>query len=70
MVGMFTALDARFEMGRTHLALADLGLATANLDDSRSHFERARGFFLAPRVPKYVEITERLAREPGLSLSR
>ncbi len=62
------AIEARFELGRTHLDLAALAHARADRDGAASHLGAAHGLFRRLRVPRFVERTEQLARELGAPL--
>ena len=57
------SIQARFEVGRTHLALAELGYVQENHEAAATHLQEAHQLFRALQVPKYVERAEQLAKE-------
>ena len=59
-IAILGELGARFELGRTHLALAEVAEAQGAGDAARSHLQQARASFVASRAPKYVERSDRL----------
>jgi tetratricopeptide (TPR) repeat protein len=65
----FISMQARFEMGRTHLALSEL----ADLQDHRErvavHLTEAHHLFKLLHVPQYVMSAEQRAGNLGLSFS-
>lgn len=65
----FTAIQARFEVGRTYLALAELAQRQSNREAVILHLTAARQLFIALRVPTYVQHAEQCARELALSFS-
>lgn len=64
----FGAIPARFEVGRTHLALAELAHAQGNREALGAHLDEARALFRALQVPKYIARTESLAEQWQASL--
>jgi len=67
-------MPARFEVARTHLALAELAHAQENRAALTTHLAQAHALFSALRVPHYVERTEQLAEQcrvplPGRSVT-
>ncbi len=64
----FTAMTARFEMGRTRLLLAELAHAGGNCTAATAHLHDAWQLFGALPVKKYVERTEQMAEKWGVSL--
>jgi tetratricopeptide (TPR) repeat protein len=64
----FTAMTARFEMGRTHLLFAELAHASGNCTAATAHLHDAWQLFAALPVKKYVERTEQIAEKWGASL--
>ncbi len=66
----FVAMQARFEVARTHLALGELAQHQGNREAVMLHLTEAQHLFQALLVPKYVERTEQRARELGLFFSR
>lgn len=65
----FTTIHARFEAARTHLDLAALAHAQGNLQAVTRHLTEAHTLFVALQVPRYVERTEQLAANCGVSLT-
>ncbi len=65
----FAAIQSRFEWGRTHVDLASLASARGNTQATSTHLCQAHALFTALQVPKYVEQTEQLAREYGITLT-
>ena len=58
----FASIPAPLEVGRTHLALAELAQDERRTDDAKSHLESARQVFEALRVPVHLARTERISR--------
>ena len=65
----FTAMSARFEVGRTHLALADLAYAQEHRAVAAQHLHDAHRLFVALQVPRWVEQTAQRARAFGVGLA-
>lgn len=65
-----SAIGARFEVGRTHLFLASLAHVQERRELVAAYVSEARSLFLTLRAPKYLDRTEHLARELGVSLSK
>jgi len=65
----FTAIQSRFETGRTHLALAELAHAQGNREAATAHANNAYALFMALKIPRYVERTQQFASQCGLVLS-
>ena len=65
----FTAIQAHFEAGRTHLALAELAHAQGNRDAATAYANNAYALFMALKTPRYVERTQQFASQCGLVLS-
>jgi tetratricopeptide (TPR) repeat protein len=65
----FTSIHGRFEMGRTHLALAELAHAQGNRDAATMHANHAQALFMTLNAPRYVERTQQFASVCGLVLS-
>ncbi len=57
----FEAIGARFEVGRTHIDLAELARVREGPPAAAAHAAKARALFQTLRVPRYVERAERLA---------
>jgi hypothetical protein len=62
-------MSARFELGRTHLALAALAQHQHDREAASAHITAAHRLFIALCVPMYVERTMQHAQALGLSLS-
>ncbi len=58
----WTAIQARFEVGRTHLDLTAVAQADGNPQAVATHLQAAYDLFSALRVPRYVECTVQRAR--------
>lgn len=65
----FISMQARFEMGRTHLALSELADVQDNRERVAVHLTEAYHLFKTLRIPPYVTYTEQRAHELGLSFS-
>jgi class 3 adenylate cyclase/tetratricopeptide (TPR) repeat protein len=65
----FSAIHSQFELARTHLDLASLTHAQGNPHTAITHLSTAYTWFKKLQVPKYVERTEQLAREYGMTLT-
>ena len=63
------AIESRFELGQTYLALAELARATGDRANTVAHLEAAQGLFTMLRVPRYISRTEQFARESEACLS-
>jgi DNA-binding SARP family transcriptional activator len=57
----FGAIEARFELARTHLDLADLAAEGADAGAGATHLAEARALFAALGAPRYTERAEALA---------
>ncbi|HZY30842.1 MAG TPA: hypothetical protein VFF86_04285, partial [Candidatus Methylomirabilis sp.] len=68
-VQSFTSIDARYDLGRTHLDVAALAHAQGKQAEAATNLGHAHRLFTASRVPKYVERTEQLAKTFGVALS-
>jgi class 3 adenylate cyclase/DNA-binding winged helix-turn-helix (wHTH) protein/tetratricopeptide (TPR) repeat protein len=66
----FTAVQAHFEIGRTHLDLAELAHDQGNRQAVTVHLTAAYHLFTVLRVPAYVERTAQRARALGLAFSK
>jgi hypothetical protein len=64
----FTTMRARFEVGRTHLALADLAQAQQHHALLAIHLTAALTLFRRLRVPAYATQVTTRARGAGLTL--
>jgi hypothetical protein len=64
----FTAMQARFECGRTHLDLAALVHAQGQPAAAGAHLRAAHALFRALQVPVYVQRTRQCASAYGVSL--
>jgi hypothetical protein len=65
----FSSIQSQFETGRTHLDLASLAHAQNDQDTTTTHLSTANAWFKKLQVPKWVEKTEQLAREYGVTLT-
>jgi hypothetical protein len=65
----FAAMQAGFEVGRTHLALAKLAQRQDNRAEVILHLSEAHHLFTALRVPVYVERTAQYASALGLTFA-
>jgi tetratricopeptide (TPR) repeat protein len=65
----FTTTSAHFEVGRTHLALAELAHLQGNHQATTLHFNHAYTLFQHLRIPYYVEHTTTRATMLGVSLT-
>ena len=65
----FRAIEALFEIGRTHLDLALLAHAAGDREAASLQLGGAHRLFMKLRVPKYVERAELLARDLAVSLA-
>ena len=64
----FTAMAARFEVGRTHLALAELAHQQGDHSATTLHLTNAYELFQRLQIPRYVEQTSVRATALGVSL--
>jgi class 3 adenylate cyclase/tetratricopeptide (TPR) repeat protein len=64
----FGSVEARFEVGRTHLALAELGTTTGDPGMAATHLRAAHRLFVDLVVPTWVARTEGLATAAGVCL--
>jgi hypothetical protein len=62
-------MQARFEIGRTHLDLAELTHLQGNPEAATLHLTEAYKLFEELQVPKYTERTRQRVRDLGLSSS-
>lgn len=60
---VFTSIEARFEVARTHLDLASLFHLQHDREGAKRHLDEARGLFETLEVPRYVERSDAIARE-------
>ena len=67
-LGTFNAIQVQYEVARTHLCLAEIAQLQGDRYALSAHLNNAHHLFTSLRVPKYVERTERLARQWGISL--
>jgi tetratricopeptide (TPR) repeat protein len=66
----FSSLQAQYDLARTHLDLASLAHSQGNYDIATMYLSTAYAWFKTLQVPKWVEKTERLAREYGVTLTK
>jgi len=64
----FDAMEAQYDLARTHLDLASLAHSQGNQDTATMHLSTAHAWFKKLQIPKWVERTEQLAREYGGTL--
>jgi hypothetical protein len=62
----FAAMSAHFEVGRTHLALAELAQGQNSREAATLHVTEAHHLFITLRVPAYVQRTVHYASHYGL----
>ena len=65
----FDAMEARYDLARTHLDLASLASTQGNQDAATSHLSTAYAWFKTLQMPKWVERTEQLVQEYGVTLT-
>jgi predicted ATPase/class 3 adenylate cyclase len=66
---IFAAMQARFEVGRTHLSLAELAQRRGHRDAMILHLTAAYSLFTAWHVPVYAQHTVQRARALGLTFA-
>lgn len=66
----FTAMSARFEVGRTYLSLAELARAQAHDTVAAQHLTEAHHLFRALQLPTFVDRVTQYAKAHGLSLAQ
>jgi hypothetical protein len=59
----FTVSHARFEVARTRLDLARVAGVRGDRAAAAAHLAQARALFSELRVPRYLEVTERLMKQ-------
>jgi tetratricopeptide (TPR) repeat protein len=64
----FVSIQARFELGRTHLALAECAHARRSAE-AVAHLGEARSLFVVLGLPKWVARSEQVARALGVPLA-
>jgi tetratricopeptide (TPR) repeat protein len=65
----FNVIQARYDLARTHLDLASLARTWGNHDAATTHLSTAYVWFKKLQVPRWVERTEQLAQEYGVTLA-
>jgi tetratricopeptide (TPR) repeat protein len=65
----FTAIEARFELGRTHVDLATLAHVQGEQQTAATHLTQAHTLFQALQVPRYVERVAQCASAWSVTLS-
>ena len=65
----FSSIHSQFELARTYLALAALAHTQDSRELATTHLSTAYAWFKKLQVPKWVERTEQLAREYGVTLT-
>jgi len=68
-LGTFASMQARFEVGRTYLALAELAQRQDDRAEVILHLSAAHHLFTALKVPVYVERTTQVASALGLTFA-
>jgi tetratricopeptide (TPR) repeat protein len=63
------AIQSRFDQAHTHLDLAALAYSRGDQNATKTHLNQAYDWFKKLQVPKYIERTEKLAREYGMTLT-
>jgi tetratricopeptide (TPR) repeat protein len=64
----FAVIHSQFELARTHLDLASLAHTQEDQDTAATHLSTAHTWFKKLQLPKWVERTEQLAHEYGITL--
>jgi DNA-binding SARP family transcriptional activator len=64
----YASVSARFEVGRTHLALAELLTLRDDREGAARHLQAAHRLFTALQVPRYIARAEAIARTLAISL--
>jgi tetratricopeptide (TPR) repeat protein len=64
----FDAMEAQYDLARTHLDLAYSAHSQGNQDTATMHLSTAHAWFKKLQIPTWVERTEQLAREYGSTL--
>lgn len=67
---IFSGISARFEVGRTHLALAELAHLGGDANGAKRYLDDAHRVFCALAVPRYIERTERMADQFGMRVPK
>jgi tetratricopeptide (TPR) repeat protein len=65
----FDAIQARYDLARTHLDLASLAHTRGNHDATTTYLSTAYAWFKKIQVPRWVERTEQIAQEYGVTLA-
>jgi len=65
-LAIFAAMSARFEVGRTHLALAEIAERQSNREAATLHVTEAHHLFIILGAPAYVQRTVQYASRCGL----
>jgi class 3 adenylate cyclase/tetratricopeptide (TPR) repeat protein len=68
-IASFAAMEARYDLARTHLDLASLAHDQGDQDTATTHLSTAYAWFKKLQVPKWVEQTAHLAREYDVRLT-
>lgn len=64
----YASVSARFEVGRTHLALAELMALRGDRGSAARHLQEAHRLFTALQVPRYIARADAVARSLQISL--
>ena len=65
----FTSIQSPLELGRTHLAIAELKQTQGDREAAATHLGEAYCLFSELRVSRHVEHAERLARDFGVVIA-
>jgi hypothetical protein len=65
----YASIQARFELARTHLDLASVAHTQGKQATATTHLSTASAWFKTLQVPKWMERTEHLAQEYGVTLT-
>ncbi len=68
-LAIYTTVQSRNGLAHTHLDLAALAHTQGNLDTVTTHLSTAYAWFKKLQVPKWMERTEQLAQEYGVTLT-
>jgi len=66
---LFRSTEARFQIARTELSMGELQHARGDTESAAAYLRSAHAAFVALRVPRHVELAERLARDIRVALT-
>jgi hypothetical protein len=66
---LFRSSEARFQIARTELSMGELQHARGDTESAAAYLRSAHAAFVALRVPRHVELAERLARDIRVALT-